>query len=388
MKCIFTTCLLVWMLTLCLKTEAQADKLNPIVTSFPSLRIPPSSRGLSMGDAGVASAIGNDALYYNAARTAFTKNFHQIGIGFTPWLAAVSNDTRFIYVNYLANTGENSALGFALNYLRTGNLQIRDNNGATISESVTSEFSLLTSFAIQVGEHTSLGTGLRFLAFRGAMMPDGSGFASPAKSIVSLSGDVSFCHIMSLGSNENVLEIGAVLSNIGPKISVTGSGWKNFLPVNLGIGVSYKKSLGDEDGRITFALDANKLLVPSPPETDVNGNILRGKNPDRSVLNALFSSFSDAPIGGKEEFREIRWNAGVELDYRRSIAFRGGVSLEHNTKGNRKFIGLGAGYRFVIDDQACTMDFHYLVPFGTRSAISPFTNSWGFTLQFDIGNFD
>lgn len=370
-----------------LTSKAQTPTLNPIITAFPSLRIPPSSRSLSMGDAGVASASGNDALYYNAAKTAFTQNFHQIGIGFTPWLASISNDTRFMYVNYLANTGNNSAFGLALNYLRLGNVQTRDNNGALISQSTSSEFSLLTSFAIALNEHSSLGVGLRFLSNRPGQSVDPTGNASIPKSIISASADISYYQKIIMGSEEQKLEIGAAISNLGPKVSMDGTSIKNFLPTNLGIGISYTHPNADNTSQCTIAIDANKLLVPTPPETDNNANIIAGKDPNRSILNALFSSFSDAPEGFKEELREIRVNAGAEFAYDKSFFLRAGLSLENETKGNRKFVGLGVGYKGVINDQSYAIDFHYLVPFGTVSAISPFQNRWGINLQFNIGSF-
>jgi hypothetical protein len=375
---------------LCLSTIAQTatQNLNPIITAFPSLRIPASSRSLSMGDAGVASAIGNDQLYYNAAKTAFTQNFHQVGIGFTPWLASISNDSRFMYVNYLANTGSNSAFGLAFNYFRIGNIQTRDNNGALITQSTASEFSILSSFAIALNDNASIGVGLRCLSNRPGQSLDANGAATIPTSIISASADISYYHKISLGSEEQKLEIGAAITNLGPKISVDGSKIKIFLPTNFGIGVSYTQPNSENTSSFTFALDANKLLVPTPPEMDNAGTITAGKDPNRSILNALFSSFSDAPQGFKEELREIRVNAGAEYAYEKSFLLRVGLSLENKTKGNRKFVGLGAGYKGLINDQSYSIDFHYLVPFGTISAISPFQNSWGFSLLFNIGGFD
>lgn len=370
-----------------LLSDTYSQKINPIITAFPSLRIAPSSRGFAMGDAGIAAASGNEALYYNASRTAFTQNFHQVGIGFTPWLSTISNDTRFLYANYLANTGSSSALGFALNYLRTGNVQTRDNNGALIAETTASEFSLLTSFAIQLSDRSAIGGGLRFLSYRGGIVPDPTGTLSAAKSILSVSADLSYSQMILLSSEGQRIEIGAVITNLGPKISVNGSDYKIFLPTNLGIGIAYVHPLVDDVGSITLALDANKLLVPTPPEHDISGNIVRGKDANRSVLKALFSSFNDAPGGFKEELREIRLNAGIEFAYDKTFFLRCGLSFENKTKGNRKFIGLGVGYKGAIDNQSYGIDFHYLVPFGAVAAISPFQNIWGFSVQVNIGNF-
>jgi hypothetical protein len=135
-------------------------------------------------------------------------------------------------------------------------------------------------------------------------------------------------------------------------------------------------------------LDANKLLVPSLPETDAQGNIVRGKDPNRSVLNALFSSFADAPGGCKEELQEVRISCGTELSFDKSFFLRTGISLENRLKGSRKFFGFGVGYKGIISDQSWGLDLHYLVPFGTTGSVSPFQNVCGVTLHFSIGSFD
>ena len=86
-----------------------------------------------MGDCGIASATDNQQLFYNAAKTAFMQNFHQLSVSYTPWAAAISNDTRFMNVNYSANTSNTSAFGISLSYLRLGEISTRDNNGAQIA---------------------------------------------------------------------------------------------------------------------------------------------------------------------------------------------------------------------------------------------------------------
>lgn len=358
-----------------------------IITAFPSLRIPASSRGLSMGDCGIASASENQQLWYNPAKTAFMQNYHQVSLSYTPWLAAISNDTRFMNVNYLANISSSSAFGLSFSYLSMGSVQTRDNNGAILSQSNTSEYNLLSGLALQLTENASLGVGLRFMVSQ-----PGAGFdpltgTAMAKHIFSASADVSYYQQFDLGGAQK-LETGITLTNLGPKINMVSNSEKVFLPTNLGIGMSYTLPVGGDNNLFTLAADANKLLVPSPPLRDGNGNIIAGKDPNRSVLNALFSSFSDAPGGLREELREVRLNAGAEFAFDNSFFLRGGISLENAQKGNRKFIGLGAGYKGVISDQSWGIDFHYLVPLQSQAIVSPFQNAYGFTLKFNIGSFD
>ena len=361
---------------------------NPIITAFPSLRIANSSRGLAMGDCGIASATDNQQLFYNVAKTAFMQNFHQLSVTYTPWLAAISNDTRFMNVNYSANTSNTSAFGISLSYLRLGEIATRDNNGAIIAAFNSSEYNCLVSYALQLNANASLGVGLRFLSSQPGQGYDPVNTANIPEKIFSASSDLSYYQRFHLGSEDQKLELGVAITNIGPKLNAQGNDQKIFLPTNLGIGVSYT-SLDLENGsQFTFALDANKLLVPTRPVYDALGNITAGKDPNRSVLNSLFSSFSDAPGGFAEELREITINAGAEFGFNKQFFLRGGLSLENRLKGNRKFAALGVGYKCIISDQSWGLDFHYLVPMSTIAAVSPYQNNWGFTLKFSFGNFE
>ncbi len=74
----------------------------------------------------------------------------------------------------------------------------------------------------------------------------------------------------------------------------------------------------NEYNELTVALDFNKLLVPSPPiycDTASTGKsqILFGENPDKSVAEGMFGSFSDAPNGFEEEVQEINIAFGIRV---------------------------------------------------------------------------
>ena len=117
------------------------------------------------------------------------------------------------------------------------------------------------------------------------------------------------------GSNSN-LAFGASISNIGSKLSYSSEDNKDFIPTNLRLASAFTTNL-DPYNSITFALDLNKLLVPSPPiyEFDSNGTLVvdannnpvikDGKNPNRSLLSGVFGSFSDAPDGFSEEIKSL-----------------------------------------------------------------------------------
>ncbi|VAW29334.1 hypothetical protein MNBD_BACTEROID06-1194, partial [hydrothermal vent metagenome] len=185
------------------------------------------------------------------------------------------------------------------------------------------------------------------------------------------------------------LAFGANISNIGAKVTYSNEENKDFIPVNLRLGSALKMDI-DPYNTITFALDFNKLLVPSPPIyatdangafiTDSDGNLIieRGKDPDRNLLSGMFGSFSDAPDGFSEEMQEIMISFGAEYWYNNLFAARIGYFYENQNKGNRQFFTIGVGFRYNVFG----FDFAYLVP---PQQEHPLAETLRFTLHF---NFD
>ncbi len=314
----------------------RGQSLTPVVTAFPTLKIPASSRGLAMGDGGIASASANQQLYYNAAKSAFTQNFHQASVSYMPWLTGVSDDTRFMNLNYLGNISNSSTIGVSVNYLSLGTMAVRDDNGATVSMFKSSEYNLMGSYALQVTDKASLGLSFHFL-----------GQGGQVKNLYSVSGDISYYQYMELGDASKRLEWGAVVSGLGPKVSIDGGSIP--LPLTIGVGVGFKSMDAGNGDSYGFSLDANRLMA--------------------------------------DDWKGVRVTAGAEYGFADQFFLRGGVSLENKYKGNRKFFSLGAGYKGLISDQSWALDVHYLVPFATLAAVSPFQNSYGFTLSLSFGNF-
>jgi hypothetical protein len=183
---------------------------------------------------------------------------------------------------------------------------------------------------------------------------------------------------------------GVNISNIGNKISYSDDDPRaNFIPINLRLGPTLTLFL-DEYNTMSFTLDFNKLLVPSPPiykrdpitnapivDDDGNYEIEVGKDPYRSVVSGIFGSFNDAPGGFREELNEITYSAGMEYWYDNQFAIRGGYFHEHQTKGNRKFFTLGIGLKYNVFG----LDFSYIIPIAQRS---PLEDVLRFSLIFDF----
>ncbi|NOZ45362.1 MAG: PorV/PorQ family protein [Chlorobi bacterium] len=159
-------------------------------------------------------------------------------------------------------------------------------------------------------------------------------------------------------------ETGLYISNIGARVdSVINDNYPlSFLPTTLHFGnlLKYKSNVVRRSNiEALFAYQVEKLLVPTPPETEfINGQreIIRGKSPDVNIWKGMFQSFYDAPNGFNEEIHELVHKAGIEMrfTYNRmfQMALRIGGVYENETKGDRRFFtfGVRAGfYGFYFD---------------------------------------
>ncbi len=126
-----------------------------------------------------------------------------------------------------------------------------------------------------------------------------------------------------------------------------------------------------------FAVDVNKLLVPTPTVT-INDTIYGIESDGISVPTAVFQSFYDAPGGFTEELHELMYSVGLEYWYNNQFALRGGYFDEHATKGNRKYFTMGVGVKLNV----FSIDFAYMLPSAGRQ--NPLANTLRFTLGFNF----
>ncbi len=165
---------------------------------------------------------------------------------------------------------------------------------------------------------------------------------------------------------------------MGAKISYTNDATeKDFIPANLGLGAAYV-NVFDETSKITFGLDINKLLVPTPPALGDSAGLAdyHGKG----VVGSWFSSFGDAPGGFKEELKEFQISVGAEYTYNDQFSFRAGYFYEAPTKGDRQYFTIGAGLNYNLFG----LNFSYLIPSGNGINRNPLSNTLRFSILFNL----
>tara|TARA_B100000925_G_scaffold109228_1_gene80608 strand:+ start:892 stop:2091 length:1200 start_codon:yes stop_codon:yes gene_type:complete len=366
--------------------SGQDTSRRPIITAVPFLLISPDSRGSAMGETGVATSPDVNSVHWNNAKLAFIDKKYGFGMSYVPWLGKIVDDMSVSYLSGFYKLDQVQTVGLSMKYFDLGEIQLTDNQGLSLGVENPKELSTAFTYSRKLTNDLSIGGSARYIW---SNLTGSISNYSDAKAGNSFSVDlgVYYNKEISLVNRTSELSFGSHISNIGGKITYGSSKSLDFIPVNLRVGTSLKTFL-DQYNSITLAIDLNKLMVPSPPiyEVDINGNyvidpttnqakILKGKNPNRSVLSGIFSSFSDAPDGFSEEIKEITISTGLEYWYREIFSLRGGYFLENMDKGGRKFLTLGLGIKY----NNLGVDFSYL---STPQNDHPLAETMRFSLSF------
>lgn len=353
----------------------SASQSNIILTSASFLMITPDTRAGALGDAGVATSPDVYSQHWNAAKYIFAENRAGISASYTPWLRKFVDDMSISYLCGYNKYKDNQAFGYSMTYFNLGDMQFTDYNGSVLKSFNPKEFCIDGSYALKLGENISSSITMRYIYsnLTGGLTIGGSEETHVGQSVA---GDLGVFYQKQRNWDKlsGTFAWGAQVSNIGTMISYTDNN-KGFIPANLRIGASYRLDL-DQYNSLMVTMDANKLLVPTPPIYNTSrDSILAGKDPDVSVITGIFQSFGDAPGGAEEELKEISYALGLEYNYAKSFSARMGYFGENKDKGGRKYFtfGLGVGYKQL------NFSLAYLV---ATSASNPLQNTIRFSLGF------
>jgi hypothetical protein len=353
-----------------------SQELNPIQTVVPFLTIAPDSRAGAMGDVGVATSPDIFSMHWNPAKFAFIDGKAGVGISYAPWLRNLVPDINIAYLGGFYRFDDKQVASASLVYSSLGDVPFTDEYGNLERTFKPNEFSFDLGYSRVFAENFSGGIAFRFIY---SNLTGGSYSGGEAtKPGTSFAADISgyYKKDITLFSKDTRLGFGLNFSNIGSKMSYSDGQNSDFIPMNIRLGTSGTINL-DNFNKISLAFDLNKLLVPTPPIYNTDGEIIDGKDPNVSVPVAIFQSFYDAPGGFSEEMHEITYSIGTEYWYNNQFAIRGGYFHEHESKGNRKYFTVGAGFRL----KGFTIDFSYLMP---TTSNHPLARTLRFSLAFDI----
>ncbi len=368
--------IIIFLILLSGNTKLQSQELNPIQTVVPFLTIAPDSRAGGMGDAGVATSPDVYSMHWNPAKYAFIKDNGGVGLSYTPWLRNLVPDINIAYLSGFKRLDSKQVISGSLIYSSLGDVPFTDDFGNLERIFKPNEFALDAGYSRLFTDHLSGGVAFRFIYSNLTGGSYSGGVATKAG--ISFAADISgyYQKDISLFSKNGLLAFGLNFSNIGSKMTYSDIKTADFIPMNMRLGSAASIYL-DPRNKLTVTLDLNKLLVPTPPIYDTNGQIIKGMDPNVSVPVAIFHSFYDAPGGFKEELQEISYASGVEYWYNEQFSIRGGYFFENQNKGNRKYFTLGAGFKINI----FALDFSYLIPTAQNN---PLARTLRFSLAFNF----
>jgi hypothetical protein len=346
--------------------------LNTITTAVPFLMISPDARSGAMGDVGVAISPDANSMFWNAAKLSFVGNNSGIAMNYTPWLRNLVPDVSMAYVSGYKRLDELQTVGVSMRYFSLGDINFTDINGASLGTFNPNEFAIDGCYSRKLSDEFSVGVGLRYVYSNLAAGFDPN---NQFKAGTAVAGDLSFYYNRPrrMFGKEGNVAAGLVISNMGNKMAYSESGQTSFIPANMRLGTTITTVI-DRYNKVSFSLDLNKLLVPTPI-------IDSGSDPNqKSVIEGMLGSFNDAPDGFKEELREINPSIGVEYLYNQVFALRGGYMYEHPTKGGRQYFTAGMGLQYNVFN----LNFSYLLPVGQLQT-NPLANTLRFSLMFDLG---
>ena len=358
-------------------TQTTASKSNVdgtkdfVTTAVPFLRITPDSRAGAMGDAGIATSPDANSQYWNVAKLPFSDKNYGISATYTPWLKDLVPDIFLAYIAGYAKFGENNnqTVSASMRYFSMGNINYTTNTGDPNGTGMPREYSFDLGYARKLSEFLSVGVSGRYIhsaIASGVSYLAGNNY-KPGNAVAADAGVYYTKKKEKDESHANTLSLGAVVSNLGSKISYNSSR-KDFIPQNLGLGAAYTSQF-DAYNKVTFALDINKLLVPSLDST--NG----GDISQMSVVNGVVKSF-----GGGDQIKKLDISLGVEYWYQDQFAVRAGYFYEDKNNGDRQYLTTGIGIKYNIFQ----LNASYLVPQGNGITRNPLSNTFRFSLLFEF----
>ena len=375
-----------------------------ITTGVPFLLIASDARAASMGDMGVATSVDTYSQFWNPSKYVFSETKSGFGLSYTPYLSKLVNDISLGNLTYFNRINERSAFAVSLRYFSLGEIEIIQDEFSQALIEKPNEMTMDISYSLRLADQFSMGVALRYLRSDLRIQA----VDETAKAASSYAVDISAYYQgeeQSYGDIDGRWRAGMIIQNLGPKIKYDESGRETFLPTNLRLGGGFDFLL-DQYNKVSVTAEFAKLLVPTPPVlgyeynfTDINENgvydegidelgeqttgdlvVYNRQTTDVDFLQGVFQSFSDAPGGFSEELKEFTWALGAEYVYDDSFALRAGYFNESEDKGARKFLALGAGFKF----SGTRVDLSYL--FSASRVPSPLENTLRFSLTFDFGS--
>ena len=382
---------LIKLLTILVVTQYTFAQERVITTAVPFLLIAADARSAGLADMGVATSADAYSQQYNPSKYAFSKQKQGFSMSYTPYLTSIANDISLGQLTYFNRFNDRMAFSGSLRYFGFGDIELRETGDPNEVPVITSpnEFALDGSYSLKLSPEFAMGVSGRYIRSN-LKIANATTDARPATTFaVDVSG-IYQSEEVAFDNFNGKWRAGFNFQNLGPKLSYDNDLLnENFIPANMRLGGSFDFIL-DDYNKVSLIGETTKLLVPTPQTvTDLNNDGVINAT-DKSINNqnyrqiswtsGIFQSFGDAPNGFSEELQEFTWALGAEYWYQDSFALRTGYFNESVEKGARKYLTLGAGFKY----NTVKIDVSYL--FSASKVRNPLENTLRFSLSFNFGD--
>lgn len=348
-----------------------------ISTGVPLLLIAPDSRAGALGDLGAASTPDANSIHWNASKLSFMEKNAGLTFTYSPWLKEIVSDIKLMYLSGYFRIDERSTVGASLTYFSLGSIDFFSEEGVSTGTYKPNEFAFDVAYSMKLSENLAMSLTGRYIR---SDLTQGQNVGTTATHAANAAAaDLGLYYQNTFGDElPSEYAFGLQISNLGTKISYSDNMESSFLPANLRLGGRYTMNF-DQFNSLSLMADVNKLLVPTPPVYDSEGNIFAGMDPNVGILQGAIQSFYDAPNGFKEELQELTLSVGLEYWYNKLLAVRAGYFYEAPNKGARQYLTLGAGLRYNV----MGLDISYLISTAALNN-NPLKNTLRVSLSFDL----
>lgn len=310
----------------------------PTTADFLKINVDPITS--AMGNLIVSSGPTPFCSFKSPGSVAISSNSDELtnfAFSYIPLATPLSKDIKMMTFTANQWVTDGTYIGLNIQYFTMGDVHFFDEQANEIGFTIPQEYSFGLFYAKSFSETLNMGATIKGIYSSLSGKTDFNG--NKTKPAFGIALDYSVNGIAPI--NNNFISYGLSLNNIGTKMSIS-NGTKSYIPMALQLGVGYKFMLGDRDYFFT-GLEFGKMLVPSAPVYNQNGNIISGSNPDISVPQAIFSSFVDSPDGANGELKEVAVSLGAELCFKNQFFIRAGYNNESQGNGLGSYASFGLG---------------------------------------------
>lgn len=323
--------------------DAEAASVSQAGVLF--LKIAPGARAGGMGEAFVAVADDATATWWNPAGLAYLEH-NELTLMHVNWLPQFKlSDLYYDFISYVHIVPEWGTFGGNVIFLNLGETERRGENNEDLGTFSSYEFAVTGSYGTMMSDKVAMGVNTRFifshLSDRGAGAEKGTGQATSVGVDIGIlwKSPLEMLDERFLTGYEPFrrLDLGANLSNMGPKVAYIDRAQADPLPTNLKFGVAYH-IVDTPYNKLTWIGDVNKELVRRYDD---------GESDEFYV--ALATAWTDGPF-----FPTMIYNTGIEYWYSDLVALRAGYW--NDDLGKVKPLTFGASLQYSL----YRFDFSYV----------------------------